>query len=153
MRKMGKILVIIAEILILTAVVILLICTGKNVEEFNSAKVNYYDEKDGQVVYKLCSTGRTVFMIFEENSVKIINSYKFSSKKEIYELAKFIKAYMRKQGEIFTRSNTATVGEMTLHNVLYELGYRRENVASADIDYEKDPRWYVNLTSAVLGLF
>ena len=153
MRKMGKILLIITEILILIAVTILLFSTAENVEEFNSVRINDYAEEEKEVKYKLCASGKTVSMVFEEHSVKIKNSYKFSSKKEVYEIAKFIRYYMKKHNKFFMRSNTEIVGEMTLHNVLYDLGYKRENVASADIDYESDPRWYVNVTSRILGLF
>ena len=43
------------------------------------------------------------------------------------------------------------MGEYRLHNLLYSVGYKREQTGDADVDYVSNSRWYVNVVSSVFG--
>ena len=149
--KRDKI-VLIIELAILAAIITLFIATCKNGDIFNSMEINGYKASGNEVLYGLNSSGKTVTIIFDENSVKIKNSYEFSSKEEVYEISKFIRKYLEKQGIVILRKNIEIAGEIMLHNNLFRIGFMRQSTANADIDYVADQRWYVNVFSVVLGV-
>ena len=149
--KRDKI-VLIIELAILAAIITLFMATCKNVDIFNSMEINEYKASGNEVLYGLNSSGKTVTIIFDENSAKIKNSYEFSSKEEVYEISKFIRKYLEKQGIVIIRKNIEIAGEIMLHNNLFRIGFMRQSTANADIDYVADQRWYVNVFSVVLGI-
>ena len=149
--KRDKI-VLIIELAILAAIITLFMATCKNIDIFNSMEISGYKARGNEVLYGLNSSGKTVTIIFDENSAKIKNSYEFSTKEEVYEISKFIRKYLEKQGIVILRKNIEIAGEIMLHNNLFRIGFMRQSTANADIDYVADQRWYVNVFSVVLGV-
>ena len=153
MKWNKKKIFLIIELIILLVTVLLFIATCKNIDIFNSMTISDYKLSGDSVLYKLNSTGETVVFNFGDGSVKIKDSYKYSSKEEIYEMSKFIRNYFDNQGQKIPRKNSEIIGEITLHNYLYSIGYKRDNTSDADIDYFNDPRWYVNIASMIIWIF
>ena len=108
-----------------------------------------YREASGEIWLKI-QTGEEVRMRFNEDSVKIYESYRYDS--AVYEIIAFVRAYSQKSGYEITRENAELVGEVKLHNRLYFMGYERERTRDSDIEYTADSRWYVNEWSQILGL-
>ena len=68
---------------------------------------------------------------------------------QVYLIA-FVYFYGRKTDITIERSVTDMLGELRLHNALYAVGYKRKNTADADLDYDRDRRWYVNFISKII---
>lgn len=153
MKRERLILVLtVANVLLLIASVCCLIWTAKNNQIFNSIDKDFsYEEYENGKVVLTFKNNKTITFIFGNKSVKVVNSYQATSKEESISVALFIRYYTRLNGIETARSNTDFTGEYRLHNCLYRLGYKRKQTESADIDYVKDRRWYVNVASTFIG--
>ena len=100
----------------------------------------------------LLENGTTVELQFGENSVKVVDAYRISTIDEQTEIILFVQSYVLNHGKELTRDLTDYIGEYRLHCKLYEWGYATAQTKDADLEYGKDPRWYVNLISRVIGL-
>ena len=66
------------------------------------------------------SSVQTVDLHFRENNVEIVDSHECKSIDACYVIAFAIKAYAQENGIEIARSNTDMVGELRLHNFLYQ---------------------------------
>ena len=96
-------------------------------------------------------SGQIVDLHFRENNVEVSDSYTCKNIEDCYAVVVAIKSYAQSSGIEIVRSNTDLVGELRLHNFLYEIGYKRNETGDADLEYICDRRWYVIVASRVIG--
>lgn len=126
--------------------------TTENLKIFNSAENDFnYEEREKGNVELVLNQSERVTLEFNETSVTVSNAYRFDDRPEMVEIIRFIRYYSEKSGVEITRTNSELWGELRLHTALYKMGYSKEHTLNAEIDYEKDERWYVNIVSKVLG--
>lgn len=111
----------------------------------------YNYQVQGNTVALDFGNGMNVNLRFGENSVKIIDAYRVSTTKDQTQIILFVQSYLHKQGKELSRKVTDCVGEYRLHCKLYEFGYEKERTKDVDLEYDGDPRWYVNVCSRLLG--
>ncbi len=129
-----------------------LIKTTQNNKIFNSIDTEFdYEECGYSKVILSLEKGKKVTLVFGNNSVKVVDSYQATSKRDSISVMMFIRYYAEKRGYVVLRSNTQIMGEYRLHNILYTFGYKKEQTSDADIEFVKDRRWYVNMVSSVCG--
>lgn len=93
--------------------------------------------------------GNIVELYFGKNSVKVKSSYLYN-KEQLDYISSFIYLYIKEIAEYeMTRNIKQIYGELRLHVLLYKLHIKREN--TADIEYTKGFRWYINLLSNIIG--
>ena len=149
--KKGKIVLIVINVLIVIMSVTCFMWTEINNERINTVEENFvYGEEKGNVSLKLKS-GKEITIQFGKKSAKVYNSYTANSKEEVKEIVLFIRWYAEQKGYEVVQAYTEMYGEYRLHNLLYWLGYKREQTGESDLDYEKDKRWYVNEVSKIIG--
>ncbi len=123
--------------------------THQNNERINrAARAFRYTETAGEVILTL-TDGQTAHMIFGATAVRITDSHRYTD--SMHELLLFVRAYGAEHGYTFERANTDLLGEFKLHALLYRIGYKRSQTGDLDWDYGRDPRWYVNAASSVIG--
>ena len=153
MKKRRSLIVLtIVNILILIMSIYCLIRTTQNCKFINSnaSEFVYEEYENGKVILTLEEEKR-ITLQFGNSSVKVVQSYQATSRKESVSVMLFIRYYTQSKGMKLSRSNTQILGEYRLHNLLYTVGYKRAHTGDADIDLVKDKRWYVNVLSSVWG--
>ena len=50
---------------------------------------------------------------------------------------------------VYIRSNFSMINEWRVHNLLYDLHYKRERTADVDLDYPQ--KWYIKLAYTLLS--
>ena len=75
----------------------------------------------------------------------------YTDKPDLIKIIRFIRYYCERHEVEITRSNSDLWGEMRLHTVLYDVGYKRAQTGNANIEFEKDERWYVGVAGSILG--
>ncbi|MGN0508830.1 MAG: hypothetical protein ACI4GX_06310 [Ruminococcus sp.] len=153
MKRKRLLLVLTAvNVLLLLVSVFCLVRTEQNNKYFNSTNTDfdYYECGNGKAVLTL-HEDKEITLIFGDKSVKVVDAYQTTGKEEVVSVVMFIREYTRKHGLELKRSNTQIMGEYRLHNLLYLVGYKREQTGDADVDYVSDSRWYVNAVSSVFG--
>ena len=126
--------------------------TKENLKIFNSARNGFdYKESEKGSVELTLNQRKRVTLEFDETSVKVSGAYRYDDRPEMVEIIRFIRYYCDKNGIRIMRKNSDLWGELRLHTALYKMGYREVHTLNAEIDYEKDDRWYVNVVSTVLG--
>ena len=153
MKKKRSLIVLTAvNILILLMSIYCLIRTTQNNKFINSyiTDFDYAEYENGKVILTL-EEDKRITLHFGNDSVKVVQSYQATSRKESVSVMLFIRYYTQSKGMKLSRSNTQILGEYRLHNLLYNVGYKRAQTADADIDLVKDRRWYVNIVSSVYG--
>ena len=127
------------------------VMTFRNNQIINSTQLTFtYREERGGVVYTL-PRGTEITLQFGKDSVKILRSYQLRGIESIYGTVMFVRFYADEKGYEVPRKITEMYGEIRLHNMLYNIGYRREHTADCDLDYKADRRWYVNAASKFIG--
>lgn len=91
---------------------------------------------------------------FKSLSIHIKDSYLINSKMLIQEFLNIIFqspyfAQMRELG--YNRSYSSLVSEWCAHNILYDLGYKRDQTKDADLDQNES--WIRKLGYAILSIF
>ena len=146
-------------VIVLTVLNVLLfigsiVCTAltyRNNKIINSTEQTFaYREKGGGVLLTL-QNQEEIRLQFESDSVKIIQSYKHNGTEAIFQTVQFVRFYAQRKGYEIERDVTEMYGEIRLHNILYNFGYKRERTGDCDLDYIADKRWYVNAASKVIG--
>ena len=153
MKKKRSLIVLTAvNVLILLMSIYCLIRTTQNNKFINSyiTDFDYEEYENGKVILTL-EEDKRITLHFGNYSVKVVQSYQATSRKESVSVMLFIRYYTQSKGMKLSRSNTQILGEYRLHNLLYNVGYKRAQTADADIDLVKDRRWYVNIVSSVYG--
>jgi hypothetical protein len=131
------------------------VSTTKNTQIVASITDDFVYEEDGNGnVILTVPTGeedKQVAMRFNENGVKIYDSYQAQSREESLYITAFIRKYAAEQGYSIDQENTDIYGEYALHNILYDANYKRAQTGDADLDFEGDRRWYVDIASTLFG--
>ena len=111
----------------------------------------YSYQQQGNVVILDLGDEINVELHFGKSSVKIVDAYRVSTKNEQTQIILFIQSYLQSQDKSLSRMITDYVGEYRLHCKLYQCGYEVARTKDVDLEYERDPRWYVNVCSRLLG--
>ena len=126
--------------------------TTENLKIFNSADNTFhFTERERGRVELFLNQKDSVTLEFEETSVKVFKAYRYDGRSEMVKIIRFIRYYSDKNGFKISRTNSDFWGELRLHTALYKMGYREEHTLNAEIDFDKDDRWYVNVVGKVLG--
>lgn len=146
--------VIVLTVLNVLLLIVSIVCTAltyRNNKIINSTEQTFaYREESGGVLLNL-QNQEEIRLQFESESVKIIQSYKHNGTETIFQTVQFVRFYAQGKGYEIERDVTEMYGEIRLHNILYDLGYKRERTADCDLDYAADRRWYVNAASKFIG--
>ena len=126
--------------------------TKENLRLFNSAgnDFNYTETGKGKVELTL-NQSKSVTIEFNETRVRMSDLYKYDDRPEMVIIIRFLRYYCELNCIRIERDNSELWGEMRLHTTLYKMGYKTAQTCVADIDFNKDERWYVNVVSRVLG--
>ena len=126
--------------------------TKENVEIFNSTgnAFDYEERGEGKVDLTL-NEGKRVTIVFHKTNAEVVGAYRFDDRPDVVRIVRFIRYYCGKNGVEITRTNSDLWGEIKLHTVLYAVGYKRAQTENANIDFNKDERWYVNAVGSVFG--
>ena len=151
-RNKALIILTIFNIILFVLSTIAYFGTKENLEIFNSTgNVFEYEEREKGNVYLALNLRERVALVFDETSVKVSSAYRYDDRPEMVEIIRFIRYYSEVNGFEISRRNSDLWGEMRLHTTLYKMGYREAKTKNAEIDYEKDERWYVNVLGNILG--
>lgn len=77
---------------------------------------------------------------FLEDAAKIKNAYLVTSSFDRHKVSAIIS-----RTELTGRSYENISAEWRFHNIAYNMHIKRSSAVDADIDYQQDERWYVNL--------
>ena len=150
---MRKRTIIVLTVINVTVFILALLCfigTGINNKIFNSIESFTYRETEKGVVF-VTESGKEIPMQFDEQSVRVLKTKQKIGREERVEIVRFIREYATRKGYSLRRTNTELYGEYRLHLILYRLGYKRKQTGDADLDYDKDKRWYVERISKIIG--
>ena len=150
MKKIKKYWLLILSCILCLIALMFFLLTERNVRLLNDMNPSYYYKELSDVSVHLPSD-QFADLSFRNNHAKIKNSYRFESKADCYAVVLAIKSYARQNKIEITRSNTEMVGELRLHNFLYQIGYKPDETGDADLEYIQDRRWYVNVASELVG--
>ena len=120
-------------------------------EALNECVQGYAYKENGDTVDLDLGEELSVELQFGKSSVKIKDAYRVSTIKDQTKVILFIHQYLDERNQPLTRTVTDYVGEYRLHCKLYEWGYEEERTKDVDLEYDRDPRWYVNSCSRLLG--
>lgn len=139
------------NVLLLIGSIVCTALTYRNNKIINSNETTFvYREEDGGVLLTL-QNQEEIRLQFESESVKIIQSYKHNDTETIFQTVQFVHFYAQGKGYEIERDITEMYGEIRLHNIAYNLGYKCERTGDCDLDYTADRRWYVNVLSKLIG--
>ena len=151
MRKAMVIVLTVLNVLLLIGSIVCTALTYRNNKIINSTETTFaYCEEGGWVIYTL-PQGKEITLQFGKDSVKILRSYQLMDIQSIYGTVMFIRFYVDEKGYEVSRKITEMYGEIRLHNIAYNLGYKRKRTVDCDLDYAPDRRWYVNVLSKLIG--
>ena len=140
----------ILNILLFLGSLLCMLQTSYNFKRINALVSSFYCIEASTATVQLPS-GKLVVLHFRENNVEIIDSYECKSIEDCYSVVFAVKSYARENGIEIVRTNADMAGELRLHNVLYGIGYKQDETGTADLEYIRDRRWYVNVASRMIG--
>ena len=151
-RNKALIILTIFNIILFVLSIIAYFGTRENLKIFNSTgnAFDFNEIEKGRVELYLNQRDR-VTLVFDETNVEVSSAYRYDDRPEMVEIIRFIRYYCEMNGLEIKRTNSDLWGEMRLHTTLYKMGYREAHTLNAEIDYERDNRWYVNAVGSVLG--
>lgn len=117
----------------------------------NEYRQGYSYERDGDVISLRLNDGVKVNLRFGNTSVIIEDAYRVSTTEDQTQVILFIQSYLSREGKHLSRTITDCLGEYRLHYKLYTQGYEIEHTKDVDLEYNTDPRWYVGVSSRILG--
>ena len=151
MKRVMIIVLTVLNVLLLIGSIVCTVLTYRNNKIINSTETTFvYREEDGGVLLTL-QNQEEIRLQFESDSVKIIQSYSHNGTETIFQTVQFVRFYAQGKGYEIERDITEMYGEIRLHNILYNFGYKRERTGDCDLDYTLDRRWYVNAASKIIG--
>ena len=150
MKKGIRSCFLILNILLLLGSLLCMLQTSYNFKRINQIFPSFYYIEVSTASVQLPS-GKLVDLHFHENNVKITDSYECKRIEDCYAVVFAIKSYAWENGIEIVRSNADMAGELRLHNFLYEIGYKHNETGTADVEYIRDRRWYVNVASRMIG--
>ena len=133
------------NVLLLITRIVIACNVHKALKEINEVQIAEYTLTENAIEVN----GESYTVVFGRNSVQIENSYKIKDRADRLAVLAVIRNQLQVQG-LSSRSITSMEGEWVLHNKAYCLGERKSS-PDVDLDYERDPRWYVALLSEMLG--
>ena len=139
------------NVLLLVGSIVCMALTYRNNKIINSTEIAFTYREEGGGVLLTLQNKEEIRLQFESESVKIIQSYKHNGTETIFQTVQFVRFYAQGKGYEIERDITEMYGEIRLHNIAYNLGYKRERTGDCDLDYAADRRWYVNSASKVIG--
>lgn len=151
MKRVVVIVFTVLNILLLTGCIVCAVLTYRNNKIINSTELNFTYREEEKDVYLTLSDGQEIALQFGDESVKIVCSYEHGTAENIFQTVQFVRFYAQGKGYEIEREVTEMYGEIRLHNILYNLGYKREQTGDCDLDYIADRRWYVNAASKLIG--
>ena len=148
-----------AIIAVVTAVIAVTTVINHIINAVNNKKINkeikssYTQEDATEEVTRILKTYDTNSTIeFNNNSVKIKNSYKVKR----YDRQKISQIIMRTDNLKIERSSSNMSSEWLLHNLVYNIPFISQEIKNsttdADLEYDKDERWYVRCSSKILEI-
>ena len=105
---------------------------------------------DDVIDYKL-KTDNVVELVFDEDSVKIVDSYRLSYD-ERFEVLSFIKSYLNVKGIKNCRTIQNYEGELYFHSLSYRLGICKGSSKDADLEYKSDSRIQVRVFTIIIQI-
>lgn len=153
MKRVVVIALIILNVLLFIGGIVCAVLTYRNNKIINSTELNFTYGEEEKGVYLMLSDGQEIALQFGDESVKIVCSYERGTAKDIFQTVQFVRYYATGKGYEIERDVTEMYGEVRLHNILYNFGYKRERTGDCDLDYIADRRWYVNVLSKAIGWF
>jgi hypothetical protein len=87
-----------------------------------------------------------------DKSVRIVDCDLFPKRKEIKEIINKVYSAILDEGYLISRSEKDMCGELYLHVICAKLGIAVESAKHADLEYDKDSRWYVRFCSKILSI-
>ena len=139
------------NVLLLIGSIVCTALTYRNNKIINSTETIFAYREEGGGVLLTLQNQEEIRLQFESESVKIIQSYKHNGTETIFQTVQFVRFYAQGKGYEIEREVTEMYGEIRLHNILYNFGYKRERTGDCDLDYTADRRWYVNMASKIIG--
>ena len=133
------------NVLLLITRIVIACNVHKALKEINEVQTAEYTLTENAIEVN----GECYTVVFGRSSVQIKNSYKIKDRADRLAVLAVIRNQLQVQG-LSSRSITSMEGEWVLHNMAYRLGERKSS-PDVDLDYERDPRWYVALLSEMLG--
>lgn len=151
MKRTLVIVITVLIVLFLTGNIVgaVLMCRSRIISDQPNQTFIYF--KDGSEVLLILQDNEEVRLQFRRDSVEIIQSYKHSDAEVVFQIVQFVRFYALGKGYDVKREVTEMCGEIRLHNIAYDLGYKREQTGDCNLDYIADRRWYVNAASKVIG--
>ena len=133
------------NVLLLITRIVIACNVHKALKEINEVQTAEYTLTENAIEVN----GECYTVVFGRSSVQIKNSYKIKDRADRLAVLAVIRNQLQVQG-LSSRSITSMEGEWVLHNMAYRLGERKSS-PDVDLDYERDPRWYVAILSEMLG--
>ena len=133
------------NVLLLITRIVIACNVHKALKEINEVQIAEYTLTENSIEV----TGESYTIVFGKSSVQIQNSYKIKDRTDRLAVLAVIRNELQVKG-LSSRSLTSMEGEWVLHNMAYRLGERKSS-PDVDLDYDRDPRWYVAILSEMLG--
>lgn len=133
------------NVLLLIIRIVIACNVHKALKEINQVQLTEYALTENTIEVN----GENYSIVYGKNSVQIKDSYKIKDRADRLAVLAVIRNELQVQG-LSSRSITSMEGEWVLHNIAYRLGERKSS-PDVDLDYDRDPRWYVAILSEMLG--
>lgn len=133
------------NVLLLITRIVIACNVHKALKEINEVQIAQYALTENTIEVN----GESYKIVFGNSSVQIQNSYKIKDRADRLAVLAVIRNELQVKG-LSSRSLTSMEGEWVLHNMAYRLGERKSS-PDVDLDYDRDPRWYVAILSEMLG--
>lgn len=141
----------IIHLIVLAVSIFGFIGTKKNLQLFNQTDDAFEYEESGKGRVELAlNKGQRVTIIFNETNAEVVGAYQYE-RPDVVRIIRFIRYYCDTHNVEVKRTNSDLWGEYRLHTALYKVGYKRSQTGDANLDYDSDKRWYVNVLGSVIG--
>lgn len=102
------------------------------------------------VSYELAD-GKNVELVFDDDSVRIIDSYELNYEERL-ETITFIKKHLKQNGIRDLRTIQNYEGELYFHSLSYLLGICKGSSKDADLEYKSDSRIQVRVFTIIIQI-
>jgi len=86
--------------------------------------------------------GKECEIVFLPDAARVMDCQRFD-RKERFEIAAYVDESWRRMGLTHLRSVQSLEAELAFHVFSYRLGIEKERAINADLNRDKDERWYV----------
>ncbi len=152
MKKRLLIVITALNVVFLIVSIVACVMTNKRNAAINKIGEDFsYVECGGGTVLLEMEGGRVATCMFKNSFVRVMDANLYVATEDYCKIIKFIYEYSKKHGIEIVREPSSMIGELRLHHIMFELGYKKERARDADLEYRGDVRWYVTLASDVVG--